>query len=79
MGYSILDMGADTRKQALQGLSDTAAKEEQREQANDSLEQAESSQRMSGVGTGAAIGMMAYGPVGAAVGAAAGFLASELF
>lgn len=79
MSYSLLQLGADTRKQALAGLKSSAEREEQREQANENLKQAERQQTMSSVGAGASIGMMAYGPVGAAVGAAAGFVIGELF
>lgn len=79
MGYSILNMGADTRKQALQGLSDTADRETKRNAQNDQIKTAERTQQMSAVGTGAAIGTMIAPGVGTAIGAAAGFLASELF
>ncbi|MBE3662191.1 bacteriocin [Vibrio navarrensis] len=79
MSYSLLQLGSDTRRRALSGLQQSAAREELREQANENLKQAERQQTMSAVGTGASIGMMAYGPVGAAVGAAAGFVIGELF
>lgn len=79
MSYSLLQLGSDTRRRALSGLQQSAAREEQREQANENLKQAERQQTMSAVGTGSSIGMMAYGPVGAAVGAAAGFVIGELF
>ncbi|PSV61675.1 hypothetical protein [Photobacterium angustum] len=54
----------------------------QTEAANNKMEQdrktAEKNEQMSMVGAGAAMGM-SFGPVGAVVGAAAGYLASELF
>lgn len=62
MSYSLLQLGSDTRRRALSGLQQSAAREEQREQANENLKQAERQQTMSAVGTGASIGMMAYGP-----------------
>lgn len=79
MSYSLLSIGADTRKRALAGLKESAAREEERDQVNKNIEQAEKQQTMTAAGTGASIGMMAYGPVGAAVGAAAGFVIGELF
>lgn len=79
MAYSILDIGNDTRKQALTGLRDAANREEQRDQANQNLRNAERQKTMSAVGAGASIGMMVGGPVGAGVGAAAGLVIGEVF
>ena len=79
MGYSILDLGNDTRKQALSGLREATSREQEREIANDNLKQAEKQQKMSSVGMGASVGMMAGGPAGAAIGAASGLVLGELF
>lgn len=79
MGYSLLQLGADTRKQALAGLESSASREEQREQANDNLKQAAQAKTLGAVGTGAGIGFAVGGPVGAAVGAAGGLILGELF
>lgn len=79
MGYSLLQLGADTRKQALAGLESSAQREEQREQANDNLKEAERTKRMSSIGMGASAGFAIGGPVGAGIGAAAGLVIGELF
>lgn len=86
MAYSILDVGGDTRKQALSGLREATSREHEREIANDNIKQAERQQTMSSVGMGASAGLMAGmqagsvgGPAGMAIGAAAGFVLGELF
>ena len=79
MSYSILDMGRDTRKQAIGGLRDAAAQEERREMQNEQIKTAERTQTMSSMGSGAMIGAQVAGPYGAAIGAAAGFVVGELF
>lgn len=63
----------------MQGLGSLASQQRQQKQTNDAIEQAEKSQMMGGIGSGAAIGMMAGGPVGALIGAGVGYLASEIF
>ena len=83
MGYGILDIGGQTRKQAMAGMDDAAKLENQREAANKQLSAAKKQQTMSNIGTGAAVGMMAGakagsvgGPLGAAIGAGVGLIAS---
>lgn len=79
MGYSLLQLGADTRKQALAGLESSAKREEQRDRANENLKAAERTKTMSSIGTGAGIGFAVGGPMGAAIGAGAGLILGELF
>ena len=83
MGYSLLDAATSTRKQAMAGMDDAAKLENQREAANKQLSAAKKQQTMSNIGTGAAVGMMAgaemgagAGPLGAAIGAGVGLIAS---
>lgn len=79
MGYGILDIGAQTRQQAMKGLSDAANREQQQEAANDQLKAQKKQGTMSAVGTGVAMGFTVGGPVGAAVGGAIGLVGSLLF
>ncbi|MDW0357728.1 hypothetical protein Q8G38_00190 [Halomonas venusta] len=79
MSYGLLGLRQQMESQAMQGLGDLAGQQRQAKVAEDQMKQAESAQKMSAVGTGAGIGMMAGGPVGAAIGAGVGFLASSLF
>ena len=79
MGYGLIDLGAQTRKQAMAGMEANAERETQRENANKQIKTAEKTQTMSAVGTGAGIGTMIMPGWGTAIGAAAGWLASELF
>lgn len=83
MGYGLIDAAANTRREALSALQDSANLDEQREAANKSLKAQQKQQTMTNVGTGAAVGAMAGaqagsigGPWGAAAGAAAGALLS---
>ena len=82
MGYSVLDVAATTRKQAMQGMADVADQEVQREAANEQLKSAQKAQTMSNIGTGAGLGYMVGagasvgGPWGAAIGAGIGLVAS---
>ena len=79
MGYGLIDLGAQTRRQAMAGMEASSARETARENANKQLKSAEKSQTMSAVGTGAGVGTMIMPGWGTAIGAAAGWLASELF
>jgi len=79
MSYGLLGLRQQMEGQAMQGLSDLAGQQRQAKLQEDQMKQAEKTQKMSAVGTGAGIGMMAGGPVGAAIGAGVGFLASSLF
>lgn len=75
----LIGVGQQYKNQAKQGLQQASSLEQGREIAGDNIKQAEKGMRMSAVGTGAGIGMMAGGPVGALIGAGVGLLASELF
>lgn len=79
MGYGILDIGAQTRQQALTGLRDAANQDQQREAANENLKQQKKQGTMSAIGTGASMGFMIGGPVGGLVGAGIGLVGSMLF
>lgn len=80
MSYSILNIGSDTRKQALSGLRDVANREQEIEHANKQIKTAERTQTMSAAGTGAMIGAMTpLGPVGAVIGGVGGLIIGELF
>ncbi|MBB20251.1 MAG: bacteriocin [Rickettsiales bacterium] len=65
--------------EAMQGIGDLAGQQRQAKRAEEAMKQAERGQKMSAIGMGAGIGMMAGGPVGAAIGAGVGFIASEIF
>lgn len=79
MSYGLLGLRQKMEGEAMQGLGDLAGQQRQAKITADQMKQAESAQKMSAVGTGAGIGMMAGGPVGAAIGAGVGFLASSIF
>lgn len=79
MGYGLLDIGAQTRKDALGGLRDSANREMEMEAANKSLKAAKKQGTMSAVGAGAGVGTMIMPGIGTAIGAGVGFLASSLF
>lgn len=71
------------KQAALASLEKAANLEQQREQSNKAMAANEKNQAVtmtaSGAMTGAMIGGTSYGPIGAVVGAAAGFLLSEIF
>lgn len=79
MSYGLLGTQKTLEDQSMQGLRQVANIQQSNKQADQQLKAAEHQQKMSGIGTGAAIGMMAGGPTGAVVGAGVGWLASELF
>ena len=79
MSYGLLGLRRDMESDAMQGLGDLAGQQAQQKQANQAMKTAERGQKMSAVGMGAGIGMMAGGPMGAAIGAGVGYLASEIF
>ncbi|RSM31732.1 Uncharacterised protein [Aeromonas salmonicida] len=76
MGYGLIDIGAQTRRQALQGLQESASLDEQREAMNKSLKSQHKVQTMTNIGTGAAVGTMVMPGIGTAIGAGVGALAS---
>ena len=79
MSYGLIGLRRQMEGEAMQGLGDLASQQRQAKRAEDAMDQAERGQKMSAIGTGAGIGMMAGGPMGAAIGAGVGFIASELF
>lgn len=79
MSYGLLGLRKQMEGEAMQGIGDLAGQQRQAKRAEEAMDQAENTQKMSAIGTGAGIGMMAGGPVGAAIGAGVGFIASEIF
>lgn len=56
MGYGLVDTGYSKKNQALQGMSQTAQSETQRNIANDNIKQAEKGQKKANAGAGASAG-----------------------
>lgn len=79
MSYGLLGVKSQLEGEAMQGLQDLSKQQTQAKALEEQMDQAERTQKLSAIGTGAGIGMMAGGPVGAAIGAGVGYLASELF
>jgi len=79
MSYGLLGLKNQMEGDAMKGIGDLAGQQAQAKRAEDQMDQAERGQKMSAVGMGAGIGMMAGGPMGAAIGAGVGFLASSIF
>lgn len=79
MGYSLTSMGQATKNMAMGGLRDAAMREKDREATNKSLKAADRQQTINSVTSGAALGFMAGGPVGAAIGGVGGLVLGELF
>jgi len=84
MSYGLMGLRREMESDAMQGLGDLAGQQREAKRAEDRMDQAEKSQKMSAVGTGAATGAMvgaSYGsvggPWGAVIGAGVGYLASE--
>lgn len=76
MGYGLIDAAANTRREALSALQNSANLDEQREAANKSLKAQQKQQTMTNIGAGAAMGTMVMPGIGTAAGAAAGALLS---
>ncbi|HHZ1758959.1 TPA: bacteriocin [Escherichia coli] len=76
MGYGLLDIANQSRREALQGISDADRRREEIEAANKQMaaqQKAQNKQNIgTGIGTGAAIGASVGGPVGAVAGAVIG-------
>lgn len=75
----LIQVGDQYQQQSVSALKDVSKMERAREATKENLETAEKTQTMSAVGVGAGIGMVAGGPVGAAIGAGLGFVASQIF
>ncbi|END6419594.1 bacteriocin [Escherichia coli] len=79
MGYGLLDIANQSRREALQGISDADRRREEIEAANKQMaaqQKAQNKQNIgTGIGTGAAIGASVGGAVaGAVIGGIAGSL-----
>jgi hypothetical protein len=79
MSYGLLGLKNQMEGDAMKGIGDLAGQQAQAKRAEDQMDQAERGQKMSAVGMGAGIGMMAGGPMGAAIGAGVGLIASSIF
>jgi len=79
MSYGLLGLKNQMEGDAMKGIGDLAGQQAQAKRAEDQMDQAERGQKMSAVGMGATIGMMAGGPMGAAIGAGVGLIASSIF
>lgn len=75
----LIGTGQALQEQSSAILGNADRNEQRRNEANKQIESQETSQRMSMAGTGASIGMYAYGPLGALAGAAAGYLIGSIF
>lgn len=79
MNYGLIQSGRNIRREAMQGLSDVARNNEQREQTNQSLKEAKRQQETvssaSGAVMGAQIGTQVMPGWGTAIGAGLGLLA----
>jgi uncharacterized membrane protein len=85
MGAGLIDIAAQTRQQAMQGLGDAAKLEQERQMQSDALKSQQKSANMTTIGSlagaGAAIGSVVPGvgtAVGAGIGALAGVVANWL-
>ncbi|ELJ9860452.1 bacteriocin [Escherichia coli] len=83
MGYGLLDIANQSRREALQGISDADRRREEIEASNKMMAAQQKAQHKqnigTGLGTGAAVGAAVGGPVGAVAGAVIGGIAGSLF
>ena len=94
MSYGLLQQGQSTKNQAISGMASAAKMEQQRNLTNDSIDRQDKQAKVTNITAGATTGAMLGassaatagaqtgaigGPWGMAIGAAAGFLFSELF
>lgn len=79
MSYSLLSLSQKTRRQAVSGLREAAAREQERKQTHQALKSAERQESRSAIGMGASVGAMVSGGIGAVVGAGVGYVLGELF
>lgn len=68
MAYGLMNTGASKKNQALAGLNKTAQDENQRNIANENIEQAESAQKKSNAGMGASTGAVIGGQMASSMG-----------
>ncbi|WP_340575245.1 bacteriocin, partial [Escherichia coli] len=68
MGYGLLDIASQTRREALQGLTEADRRREEMEAMNRQMKAQQKAQQKqnigAGIGTGAAIGASVGGPIG---------------
>ncbi|QGH49250.1 hypothetical protein [Vibrio owensii] len=79
MGWSLLQAGQQSRRNAMNSMATLADEEQKRNATNDQLENQYKQGVMSGVGSGAMMGATVAGPVGALAGGVIGGLASAFF
>ena len=72
--YGLTDIQRSMDDSASAGLAQASNLEKQRKMLGDQLRSADKQQMTSNIGTGAGLGFMAGGPVGAAIGAGVGYL-----
>ena len=84
-GYGLMQMSGNIKNNAMTGLRDAAALEEQHNNTNEQLKQAKKATETASMGSGAAMGAMmgaqygsAGGPWGMAIGAGIGLLGGYL-
>ncbi|MBF5693204.1 bacteriocin, partial [Escherichia coli] len=79
MGYGLLDIANQSRREALQGISDADRRREEIEASNKMMAAQQKAQHKqnigTGIGSGAAVGAAVGGLPGAAIGAVIGGLA----
>lgn len=79
MSYGLIGLRKQMEGEAMQGLGDLAGQQRQQKRAEEAMKQADRQQTMSGIGAGAAIGMMAGGRWAPLLAPGAGYVLSEIF
>lgn len=75
-GYGLLQMGQNLKQDGMTGLREASGMERQRNATNDAMKAQKRQGEMTSVATGAAMGFMIGGPMGAGIGALAGWALS---
>lgn len=78
MAGGLLGLKSHMEAQSMQSLSKVADEQEANKRLEDQMDQAKSTQQVSGAASGAMLGFQAGGPWGAAIGAIGGFLLGDL-
>ncbi|EFL0070419.1 bacteriocin [Escherichia coli] len=79
MGYGLLDIANQSRREALQGISDADRRREEIEAANKQMAAQQKAQNKQNIGTGIGTGAAIGASVGAVAGAVIGGIAGSLF
>ncbi|MCY9873213.1 hypothetical protein [Vibrio barjaei] len=79
MTFSLLEVGQNTKRNAMNSMATLADQEQKRNIANQELENQHKQGVVAGVGSGAAIGTAIMPGVGTGVGAVIGGLAAAIF